>query len=77
MTGFIGGGANPITAVTIGSMQDLGYVVDFTSAEPLGFTLAGLRRLPAPARKLVERAPSGSILITDIDGRIVGQRPRR
>jgi hypothetical protein len=77
MTGFIGSGANPLTAMTIGAMQDLGYVVDYATAEPLGFTPAGLRRLAAPARKLAELAPSGPILVTDPDGQIVGQRPRR
>ncbi len=77
MTGFLGDGPNPITAMTIGSLQDLGYLVDYTTQEPLGFTPAGLRRLPGPARKLVEWTPQGSILVADIDGRIVGQRPRR
>jgi hypothetical protein len=77
MTGFIGSGANPLTAMTIGAIQDLGYVVDYASAEPLGFTPAGLRRLAVPARKLVELAPSGTILVTDTDGRIIGQRLRR
>jgi hypothetical protein len=76
MTGFIGSGANPLTAMTIGSMQDLGYTVDYSSAEPLGFTLAGLRRLPAPARKLVERMPAGFVVTTDMNGRIIRQRPR-
>lgn len=77
MTGFIGSGTNPLTAMTIGSMQDLGYVVDYGTAEPLGFTPAGLRQLAAPARQLVEQAPSGPILVADTDGRIVGRRPRR
>ncbi len=76
MTGFIGSGANPLTAMTIGSIQDLGYTVDYSSAEPLGFTLAGLRRLPAPARKLVERMPAGFVVTTDMNGRIIRQRPR-
>jgi hypothetical protein len=76
MTGFIGSGANPLTAVTIGSMQDLGYVVDYSTAEPLGFALAGLRRLAAPGRKLVEQVPSGFIVVADLDGRVVGQRLR-
>lgn len=77
MTGFIGSGANPLTAMTIGSMQDLGYSVDYTTAEPLGFTLAGLRRLAAPARQLVERTAPGFIFVADDQGRIIGRRPRR
>jgi hypothetical protein len=34
MTGFINSGANPLSATTIGSLQDLGYVVDVSKADP-------------------------------------------
>ena len=37
MTGFLDAGANPLSRLTIGSMEDLGYTVDYNAAE--AFTL--------------------------------------
>ena len=34
MTGFISAGSNPLSAVTIGSLEDIGYEVDYTAADP-------------------------------------------
>jgi hypothetical protein len=34
MTGFVNVGGNPMSAMTIASLQDLGYTVDMTAAEP-------------------------------------------
>jgi hypothetical protein len=34
MTGFVNVGGNPMSALTIASLQDLGYTVDMTAAEP-------------------------------------------
>lgn len=34
MSGYIAGPQNPISRVTVGSLQDLGYVVDVNAAEP-------------------------------------------
>ena len=39
MTGFVNLGSNPLSRVSIGSLQDLGYVVSFTGADV--FTLPG------------------------------------
>lgn len=36
MTGFINGTSNPLSAVTIGSLADLGYGVDLGAADPFG-----------------------------------------
>jgi hypothetical protein len=33
MTGYINGGANPMSRVTVGSLADLGYVVDYAAAD--------------------------------------------
>jgi hypothetical protein len=33
MTGFVGTAGNPISRITVGSLQDLGYVVDMNAAE--------------------------------------------
>jgi hypothetical protein len=38
MTGFIGAGTNPLSVVTLASLADQGYSVDFTKAD--GYTLA-------------------------------------
>jgi hypothetical protein len=34
MTGFLNAGLNPISRMTIGSLQDLGYEVDYDTADP-------------------------------------------
>ena len=36
MTGFIDAGANPLSAVTVGALADLGYGVDLAAADPFG-----------------------------------------
>jgi len=40
MTGYINSGVNPLSATTIGSLQDLGYVVDVTAADPFNLATA-------------------------------------
>jgi hypothetical protein len=39
MTGYLAAGANPLSRVTIGSLQDMGYTVSFATAD--SFTLGG------------------------------------
>jgi hypothetical protein len=34
MTGFVGSAGNPLSRMTVGSLQDLGYVVNLEAAEP-------------------------------------------
>jgi hypothetical protein len=34
MTGFINSAGNPLSRLTVASLQDLGYVVNFDAAEP-------------------------------------------
>jgi hypothetical protein len=34
MTGFVANAVNPISRITVGSLEDLGYVVDMNAAEP-------------------------------------------
>ena len=41
MTGFIGGSSQPLSVLTLGSLQDIGYSVDFTKAEPYTIPNAG------------------------------------
>ncbi len=47
MTGYISGTTNPLSASTIGSMQDLGYTVNLAAADPFNLATAGLRA-PGP-----------------------------
>jgi hypothetical protein len=42
MTGFISAGNNPLSAVTIGSLADIGYTVDYGAADPYTVPPAGL-----------------------------------
>jgi hypothetical protein len=39
MSGFVSGGNNPLSAITIGSLRDIGYQVDMGAADP--YTLPG------------------------------------
>jgi hypothetical protein len=36
MSGFVAAPGNPLSRVTAGSLQDLGYTVDLSAAEPFG-----------------------------------------
>ncbi|WP_459556606.1 beta strand repeat-containing protein [Lacunimicrobium album] len=41
MTGFLNAGVNPISRITVGQWEDLGYVVDYTAADPYAAPLVG------------------------------------
>jgi hypothetical protein len=43
MTGFVGAAGNPLSSITVGSLKDLGYVVDMKAAEP--YSLPNLQAL--------------------------------
>jgi len=43
MTGFINSGTNPLSAMTIRSLEDLGYTVDAAAADPYGIPGGSLR----------------------------------
>lgn len=59
MSGSISGVGNPISRVTVASLQDLGYVVDINAAEP--FTLRNLS-LDEEAALVAQEALSGIVL---------------
>jgi leishmanolysin/Big-like domain-containing protein len=76
MTGFVDQGGNPLSRVTVGSMGDLGYNVNFADADP--YTLApGLRAFArGPAIELkndVLRVPLHEV---DETGRVLRVIPR-
>ena len=75
MTGFILGAPNPLSRVTIGSLQDLGYVVDYGTADPFSLATA-LQRLTAPPRQLRERPLAGPIVVSAPDGTVILRRDR-
>lgn len=54
MTGYLDPGFNPISAMTIGSLEDLGYQVDYAAADLYTIPM-GLRRQPASASVATSR----------------------
>jgi len=51
MTGFINDGSNPLSAVTVASLADMGYAVDLSAADR--YALSSALRLAATRRTLV------------------------
>jgi hypothetical protein len=47
MTGYLSGSSQPLSATTVGSMKDIGYVVDLSRADPFDVTNPGIRA-PGP-----------------------------
>ena len=72
MTGFIGLGANPLSAITVQSLDDQGYTVSLSGADP--FSLGPSLRAGAVARgfKLHNDILRGPIYAVDPSGAIVG-----
>lgn len=75
MTGFINGGKNPLSIMTIKSLEDLGYTVDVTTADPytppLAFNLraAGSAADPSPTPGTWEiRLPHRPIALPTVRG---------
>ena len=74
MTGFLDSGINPLSIFTIGSLRDMGYVVNDAVADPLElFPL--LRKAPSATLQLREAPLQGSILVVR-RGRVVRSIPR-
>jgi leishmanolysin/Big-like domain-containing protein len=73
MTGFLSEGFNPLSAITLRSLEDMGYTVSVTAVDP--FTLspairvAGQRR----GRQLINDIISDPIRRITADGRVVGE----
>lgn len=60
MTGFVGTANNPLSRMTVASLQDLGYVVDFNAAEP--YKLPNLLALAEGGMLAAPPQPSGIVL---------------
>lgn len=79
MTGFINSAANPLSAVTVGALHDLGYAVSETGADvttaqqtaPPAARGTGpvAARAPAPAGEIIDRVTEPSYAV-DADGRV-------
>lgn len=61
MSGYINQTGNPISRVTVGSLQDLGYVVDMDAAEP--YNLPNLLMLAEEGLLVTHEAPIGMGII--------------
>ncbi|HEX9166849.1 MAG TPA: Ig-like domain-containing protein [Gemmatimonadales bacterium] len=70
MTGFLNTGSNPLSAITVGSLRDQGYLVNDAASDQ--FSLAAfLRDLGAPALQLREAPLPGPVLVVTRRGGIV------
>ncbi|HET7602106.1 MAG TPA: leishmanolysin-related zinc metalloendopeptidase [Gemmatimonadales bacterium] len=76
MTGYISNADNPLTRMTIGSLQDLGYTVSLTLSEPLVISAGALAQLRTRPRRLIERTLPSPIIVVDQAGREVGRERR-
>jgi len=75
MTGYVSQTANPLSTITIASLQDMGYTVSYVNADPYTVDGTNLRAgAPADEFQLREMAPDWTIRAVDSQGRIVGQR---
>ena len=76
MTGFLTTGANPLSRVTVASLQDLGYQVDETRADIFQLRLPSGARVPYEEGQeplfLGDDIYRGPVYVIDDDGRIVG-----
>jgi hypothetical protein len=74
MTGFINNGSNPLSILTIRSLQDLKYTVDVNAADSFGAALA-LRKSPLESGRTLIRMQddmyAGPVYTIDSRGRIV------
>ena len=74
MTGFLDNGANPLSVFTIGSLRDMGYVVNDAVADPFELNPL-LRAASGTAVELKEVPLSGDILVVR-RGKLVRTIPR-
>jgi hypothetical protein len=72
MTGFLSAGFNPLSAITVRSLEDMGYTVSVTAVDPFSLSpairVAGQRR----GRQLINDIISEPIRRITADGRVVG-----
>ena len=65
MTGFVNTGGMPLSAITVGSLQDMGYIVNMLAADPFQVPLAGASANTIPGDGTWEmRPPSPGVVIS-------------
>ena len=74
MTGYISSSANPLSALSVGALRDLGYVVAASAASAYALPSDAMFSGAAPSAKRLEEKPyRGPILEIDRGGRVVGR----
>jgi hypothetical protein len=76
MTGFLNGGTNPLSAITVDQFRDLGYVVNDALADTYTFQAAIQGAFQAPLQLVEGRVP-GDIIVINRQGHAVARIPRR
>jgi hypothetical protein len=75
MTGFVSFVSNPLSAITIGSLADMGYTVSYVNADPYTVNSTNLRAGAGGGEiRLIEAAPDWTIKAIDAQGRITRGR---
>ncbi len=66
MTGYVNLGGMPLSAITVGSLQDMGYAVNMLAADPFHVPIAGAsaNTIPADVGGWEKRPPSPGVLIS-------------
>lgn len=81
MQGYAKVGGMPLSRVTVGSLQDMGYLVDIGAADPYVITSPILAGFPetavAPAQLLTDDILAGPMIGVDANGRVTTVVPRR
>ena len=72
MTGYISLNSNPLSTITIASLQDMGYTVSYANADPYTVSPLNLRMGPGAGDvRLLEMKPTATIKRVDAAGRIL------
>lgn len=77
MTPFLGSGATPLSATTIGSLEDLGYEVSYETANPFTLPTTIALRADTAAARIELGEPMQPRWKLDGAGRLTPYRPRR
>jgi hypothetical protein len=73
MTGFLNNGFNPLSAISVRSLEDLGYTVNVAGADAFTLNLTPIRLAGQPqGRQLINDIISDPIRKMTRDGRVVG-----
>lgn len=80
MQGYAKVGGMPLSRLTVGSLQDMGYVVNISQADPFMITSPILQGFPQSGlgtQVLLDDQLPGSMIGVDANGRVVTTTPRR